>query len=258
MRRMMLNVTRIPAFADNYLWLLQRDHASNVVAVDPGDSDAVLQVLNENKWSLSAILLTHHHRDHCGGALVLRERFQCPVWGPESEHIAAVDHPLHGEGEINLADLGSVKYWSLPGHTLGHLAYLVDDAVFCGDVLFGAGCGRLFEGSAEQMHHSLTRLARLPDHSLVYCAHEYTEANLRFALSIEPDHPELLARYARIQNGARITVPLQLGEEKRTNPFLRGDDISLQQRVAQKAEIPVNSPLACFTALRCLKDHFQG
>lgn len=254
----MLNVTRIPAFADNYLWLLQRDHARNVVAVDPGDSDAVLQVLDEKQWSLSAILLTHHHRDHCGGALALKEYFHCPVWGPQSENIAAVDHPLQGDGEIDLADFGSVKYWSLPGHTLGHLAYLVNDAVFSGDVLFGSGCGRLFEGSAEQMHQSLTRIIQLPDHTSVYCAHEYTEANLRFALSIEPEHPELLARYARIKNGERITVPLHLGEEKRTNPFLRGDDVLLQQRVAQRSGNPVNSALSCFSALRRLKDQFQG
>ncbi len=254
----MLNVTRIPAFADNYLWLLQRDHKPSVVAVDPGDADAVMRVLTQQQWTLAAILVTHHHRDHCGGVALLKRQFGCPVWGPAIEAIADVDHPISDAGDIDVPTLGEVNVLSLPGHTHGHLGYFVDRALFCGDVLFGSGCGRLFEGTAAQMFASLQQIIALPDDTQVYCAHEYTEANLKFALSIEPEHPVLRTRLHRWQTNPQPTVPLFLGEEKCSNPFLRGDDHDLQRRVGERCQRRICSALDCFTELRRLKDQFRA
>ena len=189
----MFEVIRIPAFKDNYIWLLRKGRSA--VVVDPGDASPVLDVLEREGLALKAILITHHHADHQGGISALLAQYPADVFGPAAESITALTHPLLGGESIRLDSIGAdFKVLALPGHTLGHLAYLSDGRLFCGDTLFGAGCGRLFEGSPAQMHDSLARLAALPGDTAVYCAHEYTETNLRFALMIEPGSRSLRRR----------------------------------------------------------------
>ncbi len=217
----MFSISFIPAFKDNYIWLLTRGRRAAVV--DPGDAAPVLARLEAEGLTLESILITHHHADHQGGVAALVDRWQPAVFAPASESITGCNHPLSGGERIGI--LGeTVDVMAVPGHTLGHLAYYAPGALFCGDTLFGAGCGRLFEGTAAQMSASLDALAALPDETRVYCAHEYTEMNLRFALAVEPDNPALRQRVVRVA-GLRAaglpSVPSTLGEEKATNPFLR-------------------------------------
>ncbi|MBI4740928.1 MAG: hydroxyacylglutathione hydrolase [Betaproteobacteria bacterium] len=219
----MFDVIRIPAFKDNYIWLL-RGGASAIV-VDPGDARPVLDVLERGALSLAAVLITHHHADHQGGIDDLLARFPAQVFGSAAESITGITTPLHGGETIRIAAPDAeFRVIPVPGHTRGHLAYYGAGCLFCGDTLFGAGCGRLFEGSAAQMSGSLARLAALPDDTAVYCAHEYTEANLRFALAVEPGNQRLQDR-VRDVSAARAkglpTIPSTLALEKATNPFLR-------------------------------------
>ena len=189
----MFDVIRIPAFKDNYIWLLRK--GASALVVDPGDSRPVLEVLAREGLTLESILVTHHHADHQGGVADLLTHFPARVFGPASESITALTQPLHGGETVRLESVGvEFQIIAVPGHTLGHIAYYGSGSLFCGDTLFGAGCGRLFEGSPAQMHDSLARLAALPDLTAVYCAHEYTEANLRFALAVEPGNSDLLKR----------------------------------------------------------------
>ena len=219
----MFSISLIPAFKDNYIWLLT--HGQRAAVVDPGDAAPVLARLEAEGLTLESILITHHHADHQGGVAALVDRWQPVVFAPASESITGCTDPLSGGERIEV--LGqSVDVLAVPGHTLGHLAYVAPGALFCGDTLFGAGCGRLFEGTPEQMSASLDQLAALPDETQVFCAHEYTEMNLRFALAVEPDNQALQQRVTRVA-GLRAaglpSVPSTLGEEKATNPFLRCD-----------------------------------
>jgi hydroxyacylglutathione hydrolase len=217
----MFEILPIPAFKDNYIWLLVRDGRAAVV--DPGDAVPVIARLAALHLQLETVLITHHHDDHQGGVEELVARWQPRVFGPAAESITGCTDPLSGGETIDV--LGQdVDVLPVGGHTRGHLAYFVPGALFCGDTLFGAGCGRLFEGTPAQMHASLARLAALPDDTLVYCAHEYTEANLRFALAVEPDNAmlrERAKRVAALRAKGLSTVPSTLREEKATNPFLR-------------------------------------
>ena len=217
----MFEILLIPAFKDNYIWLLVRDGRAAVV--DPGDAAPVMARLEALQLRLETILITHHHADHQGGVAELVERWHPRVFGPAEESITGCTDPLSGGETIDV--LGErVAVLPVDGHTLGHIAYYVPGAVFCGDTLFGAGCGRLFEGTPAQMSASLGRLAALPDDTLVYCAHEYTEANLRFALAVEPDNAavrERAERVAALRVKGLSSVPSALREEKATNPFLR-------------------------------------
>lgn len=219
----MFDVIRIPAFKDNYIWLLRK--GASAVVVDPGDARPVLEVLEREGLTLAAILITHHHADHQGGVVRLLEHRPVEVFGPEMESITALTHPLRGGETISLASIGEAfRVIAVPGHTLGHLAYYGNGCLFCGDTLFTGGCGRLFEGTPGQMHESLKRLASLPDETRVYCAHEYTENNLRFALAVEPGNRRLRDRVndvAVARAKAQATVPSTLVVEKATNPFLR-------------------------------------
>jgi hydroxyacylglutathione hydrolase len=253
----MFDVITIPAFKDNYIWLLRK--GASAVVVDPGDARPVLEVLRREGLTLSAILVTHHHADHQGGVAQLLEHYPAEVFGPATESITALTQPLSGGETIRLEALGAeFRVLAVPGHTLGHLAYHGSDCLFCGDTLFAGGCGRVFEGTLAQMHDSLTRLAVFPDDTAVYCAHEYTEANLRFALAVEPGNRQLRDRVdevavARAKGWA--TVPSCLGLEKATNPFLRCDKAGLiaaaQSRAAQARE-----PVEVFSVLRAWKDEF--
>ncbi len=222
-----MNPIALPAFTDNYIWMLH--DGTDAVVVDPGDAAPVLAALDERQLALAAILVTHHHGDHVGGVDALRPHLKGPVYGPKREDIPAPFVPLAGGDRIDV--LGKhITVLDVPGHTAGHIAYFIENndgdapLLFCGDTLFSAGCGRLFEGTAEQMHASLERLAALPGNTRVCCAHEYTLANLKFARAVEPGNAAL-ARYQAECEAARAagrpTLPALLATERAVNPFLR-------------------------------------
>ena len=253
----MFDVIRIPAFQDNYIWLLRNGAAA--VVVDPGDARPVIDILERDGLSLAAILITHHHADHQGGVASLLAHYSCQVFGPAAESITGLTQPLRGGETIHLDSLGAeFRVFPVPGHTLGHLAYYGAGCLFCGDTLFGAGCGRLFEGSPAQMLDSLERLAALPDATSVYCAHEYTEANLRFALAVEAGNRNLQARVDEVavtRAKGLSTVPSTIALEKATNPFLRCNEPEVIAS-AKSREAGVDGPLQVFAALREWKNSY--
>ena len=256
-----LQVTAIPAFDDNYLWLIH--DLEYAAIVDPGDAAAVEAALDTHQLKLAAILLTHHHADHAGGVPALLRHWKVPVYGPASERIPGIDHPLR-EGDVVTLTSPSIRLSVLdvPGHTAGHIAYVAKNEhwLFCGDTLFAGGCGRLFEGTAEQMTQSLEKIAALPDHTKVYCAHEYTVSNLRFAVAAEPNNQHTAERLATAQNlRARgiATVPSTLGEEKLTNPFLRYREKSIADLLKKNGRLSKEDPVAAFAALREWKNVFR-
>jgi len=254
----MVNIIRIPAFKDNYIWLLYRGLFA--VVVDPGDANPVIEILKQKGLVLGAILVTHYHQDHQGGVAKLLEYCPANVYGPAHEPVTALTHPLHGGETLYLQGLDAeLQVISTPGHTLGHVSYYGAQHLFCGDTLFGAGGGRIFGGTPVQMHDSLMRLAALPDETLVYCAHEYTESNLRFALAVEPDSRLLHQRVnevavARAKGWASVPSTLEL--EKATNPFLRCDMPEVIQS-AQTVDKQANEPASVFSVLREWKNRFS-
>ena len=258
---MSLRITPLPAFRDNYIWALHDER--HAVVVDPGDAAPVLAFLREHALGLAAILVTHHHHDHTDGIVDLLAAIpDCAVYGPRHEVIDGISHPV-GEGDVvRIPELDlSLSVWDIPGHTLGHVAYLGAGGVFCGDTLFGAGCGRLFEGSYAQLHHALNRLAALPAATRVYCTHEYTEANLHFALACEPDNPDIRQRQsatAALRASGQPSLPSTIALELASNPFLRcAVPAVVQQAEHHLGHAPPDS-LAVFTALRQWRNHFQA
>lgn len=255
-----LSVLAVPAFKDNYLWLVH-DHIHAIV-IDPGDAAPILAALDAHKLSLVAILLTHHHADHIGGVPDLLQRYQVPIYGPRLEKIETVTQPLTEGDTVTIAELGlQLSVLDVPGHTRGHIAYFASRQgwLFCGDTLFAGGCGRLFEGSPAQMAASLSKLAALPDATEVYCAHEYTLANLRFALAVEPDNALLTNRIQVEQtkrNQGQPTVPSTIGLEKATNPFLRYCEPAILDRLQAMGRLHQTEPVAAFAALREWKNTF--
>ena len=259
----MINIIPIPAFKDNYIWTLHDRQLA--VVVDPGDAAPVRAWLNAHQSRLAAILCTHHHDDHVGGICELAQLYNVPVYGPRHEIIPCISHMV-GEGDVvEIAELEiRLNVLDIPGHTRGHVAYLISGSgesagsLFCGDTLFGCGCGRLFEGTAAQMHHSLQRLAKLPDDTRIYCAHEYTEANIRFALACEPDNAQLKQRQedARaLRIAGQPTLPSTIALEKATNPFLRCTEPEVIHAL-HRGGLTGSAELAVFTALREWKNHF--
>jgi len=251
-------VEPIPAFTDNYLWLLVR--GAEAAVVDPGDATPVLQRLARRNLRLRAILVTHHHGDHVGGVAELAQATGARVYGPRDEAIAAREVALAGGERIDV--LGAAfDVLAVPGHTLGHIAYHAPSlrTLFCGDTLFAAGCGRLFEGTAGQMNASLARLAGLPADTRVYCAHEYTLANLRFALAVEPGSEPLRQRQlacVALRERGEPTVPSTIAEELATNPFLRCEVPAVRRAAEARAGRPLPAPAAVFAVLREWKNTF--
>ena len=253
----MLTITAIPALEDNYIWLLQ--HERHAVAVDPGEAAPVLDFLHKNGLQLDAILCTHRHHDHIDGIEELRGVYNVPVYGrshPKNPHIT---HDLR-EGDRLRLDVLDIEFdiIEVPGHFEGHIAFIAPGILFCGDIMFGAGCGRNFEGTLAQLHHSLQRLAALPDDTLVYCAHEYAAYNLPFAQACEPGNADIKRRIdeTRALRRAQLpTVPFTIALEKATNPYLRCSSPELI-RTLQARGLVDTSELAVFIALRNWRDHF--
>lgn len=258
----MLTITALPAFNDNYIWLLQNPVTHCCAVVDPGDAGPVIRWLEDNpQWQLTDILITHHHRDHTGGIAALKQLTGATVYGPQLETIEGVDHPLSDGQQVQV--LGrTLSVLHVPGHTLGHIAYYLDGQqpwLFSGDTLFLAGCGRVFEGTPEQMYHSLQRLAALPAHTLVYCTHEYSLSNLKFAAAVEPDNTVISARMQEIdalRKQDRISLPSTLADELATNPFLRCNEQQVITSAARESGQPPASPVEVFAAIRVWKDNF--
>ncbi len=256
----MLEIKPVAAFRDNYIWLLINPGSRRVAIVDPGDAGPVLAALQASRLQPCAILLTHHHPDHVGGVAGLLEQFTVPVYGPAAESIPTVSNGLQDGDQIHIEELAAdFRILSIPGHTRGHIAYHGQGMLFCGDTLFMAGCGRLFEGTAQQMLASLDRLCELPDSTLVYCGHEYTLANLRFAATVEPENADIQARnqasMARRAHG-EPTVPATLALEKLTNPFLRARVPTVQAAAAKHAGRDLREPVSVFAEIRAWKDNF--
>ncbi|MFZ5960606.1 hydroxyacylglutathione hydrolase [Pseudomonas sp. QL9] len=259
----MIQIDALPAFSDNYIWLLQDAAQRRCAVVDPGDAAPVEAWLAAHPdWTLSDILVTHHHHDHVGGVARLKEGFGARVLGPAGERIPACDQALEDGDEVEVLGL-AFKVLHVPGHTLGHIAYFHDDAdaplLFCGDTLFAGGCGRLFEGTPAQMQNSLSRLAALPGTTRVYCTHEYTLSNLRFARAVEPENPQLAARFAEVtawREQGRISLPSNIALERATNPFLRVAESSVRQAADERKGEQILSPAEVFAVIRQWKDSF--
>ncbi|MDR2852247.1 MAG: hydroxyacylglutathione hydrolase [Burkholderiaceae bacterium] len=259
-----MNLVPLPALSDNVIWMLH--DGRHALVVDPGDAQPVLNALAGGCLELAAILVTHHHGDHVGGVTRLREGSGCAVYGPAREPIPEPFTPrTQGDGVDVMGLHFDVLY--VPGHTAGHLAYVLREGppdvaplVFCGDTLFSGGCGRLFEGTPEQMLHSLDALAALPEHTRVCCAHEYTLSNLRFARAVEPDNialAEYAARCEALRAQGQLTLPSRIALERQINPFLRLREATVRAAVCRHAGIaPGTEEVALFGALRQWKNEF--
>lgn len=255
----MIDIRPIPAFDDNYIWLLTRPGYHGCAVVDPGDEEPVIERLGEEGLTLDTILITHKHGDHVGGiAGLLAQWPDAGVYGPAGEPIRRLRHRLHGGDRVVLDGLGAVfDVLDVPGHTEGHIAYHGEGALFCGDTLFAAGCGRVFSGTHEQLSDSLIRIGRLPGDTRVYCAHEYTLANLGFADWVEPHSTALAERMQRDRlrrASDEPTVPSTLAEELATNPFMRTDRSDVIAAAGNWAGRSLDDRAAVFRALRTWKD----
>lgn len=255
----MLSILLVPALNDNYIYLLHEPNSGETAVVDPAVSAPVLDALQQQDWQLDYIFNTHHHGDHVGANLQLKQQTGCKIVGSAADQarIPGIDIML-GDGDLVKLGNQSFQVIDTPGHTVGHIVYYCADSqtLFCGDTLFSLGCGRLFEGSAEQLWHSLEALKALPTETRVYCAHEYTAANGRFALSVDADNPQLrqrLDQVAELRQQNRPTLPSTIGLELATNPFFRADDVSIRGNIGMTEQ----SDLAVFRQLRLMKDQFR-
>lgn len=252
----MLSVSSIPAFDNNYIWVIQNDKGHCAV-VDPGESEQVIAFINDAQLTLDAILLTHHHADHINGTEALKQAFpNAIIHGPDSERFVQVTHPLKDKQQFTL--LGKqFDCVQITGHTSDHIAFYTNGMVFCGDTLFSAGCGRLFEGTPSEMYISLNKLASLPDETLVYSGHEYTLSNLDFAATVEPENLAIKETivWAKKQRELGLpTLPTSIGKEKQINPFLRCHEQVVKNAVLE--HLSSDSPVEVFAALRKWKDNF--
>ena len=256
----MLNLIPLPAFEDNYIWVWH--DARHAVAVDPGDPAPLIAFLDAHRLVLTAVLITHHHRDHTGGNTLLRQRYQCAIYAPDNPRIPAVTHTVRGGDSVDIPEPGlHFEVLATPGHTLDHISYVGHGCLFCGDTVFGCGCGKLFEGSPATMAASLGAILTLPDATRVCCAHEYTLSNIDFAKTIDGGNPALLERERadralRAQN--RPTLPSTLALEKATNPFLRFHEPDVTAFAARYLDRPDPTPAEVFGAIRAAKDAWDG
>ncbi|HMV62302.1 MAG TPA: hydroxyacylglutathione hydrolase [Rhodocyclaceae bacterium] len=254
-----MDIIPLHAFSDNFIWLLRAGR--HAVVVDPGDAAPVQACLAAEGLQLAAILTTHHHDDHAGGVAALTAAAPVPVYGPrDGLPVAGLTHPV-GEGDVvTIPEINATfEVLHVPGHTAGHLAYYAAPALFCGDTLFASGCGRVFDGTLAQLFASLARIAELPDDTQVYCAHEYTLSNLKFAAAVEPDNPAIAARVAECQAlRARDlpTVPFRLGGERLVNPFLRSREPAVIAAARAHGLEGDATPAAVFAAIRGWKNRF--
>ena len=258
----MATIIPIPAFADNYIWLLREGSAAAVV--DAGDAAPVIACLERERLELCAILCTHHHGDHVGGNRDLLQRWQVPVFGPARESIPGRTQAMREGDELVVPGIDlALSVLDIPGHTAGHIAYVGqnDPLLFCGDTLFAAGCGRLFEGTPIEMVTSLDKLAALPPATRVYCGHEYTLANLRFALAVEPGNAALQQRESKAR-AARArgepTLPSTIGDERATNPFLRTGETAIRAAASAHAARELADRVGVFAEIRSWKNAFRA
>ncbi len=255
---MTLQIDHVLCLKDNYVWLLREPQSGKVAVVDPSEAAPVKAKLDALGWTPTHILNTHHHWDHTGGNLELKQATGATVVGPaaDRDRIPGIDVAL-GEGDTYRFGEETTQVYDIPGHTRGHIAFWFSesDALFCGDTLFTLGCGRMFEGTPAQMWASLAKLRGLPPSTRIFCGHEYTQSNARFALAVDPENRALISRAARVDSArakGRPTVPATHAEERATNPFLRADDPAF----AQAQGLDSGDPVAVFAAMRARKDKF--
>jgi len=251
-----MNLTSIPAFQDNYIWVLSEDDGRCLI-VDPGEATPILQAIEDNAWKPHAILLTHHHSDHVGGVGELRKRFpEMVVYGPAETEDKGATRVVGDNDRVQI--LGhEFSVFHTPGHTLGHICYFSEPYLFCGDTLFSGGCGRLFEGTADQMFASFCKIDALPEETIICCAHEYTLANIKFALSLLPEDRQLNEYYRKVKElraKNQTTLPTTLKKERRINVFLRTQDNDLIEVINRETNL--QQPEARFAWLRSKKDNF--
>jgi len=258
----MLLIWPVPIFDDNYVWILEREGSNRVVVVDPGDGAPIIDALSQRDLEVAAVLVTHHHQDHVGGLPELIRCFHPPVYGSSAESIVGIDHPMGGGDRVSLPQIElSLEIVELPGHTSGHIGFIGSGCAFVGDTLFAGGCGRVFEGTMEQMHASLAKLAAQPPDTKLYCAHEYTVSNLRFARAVEPGNEALAHRLDAAETTRTVslpTVPSTIGYELKTNPFLRCGEASVIDAAEKHSGRTLVSPSEVFAVLRTWKDWWSG
>ncbi|NRP16257.1 hydroxyacylglutathione hydrolase [Marinobacterium sp. xm-a-152] len=257
----MFKLTPLPAFDDNYIWVIESPDDSSIAVVDPGDADVVEQHLTQSNKTLAAILVTHHHRDHTGGVDALNARYSVPVYGSSESKFPGVTHPLSDGDSIELFG-ASLSIKAVPAHTLDHIAYLVNGdtpQLFCGDTLFLAGCGRLFEGSADQMQQAMDYFASLPDATEVYCTHEYSLANLAFAKAADPansDIDQAITQCEQLRSDNRPTLPSSIGLERQINPYMRTREMALIKSASHYSNQTLSAGVETLAALREWKNSF--
>ena len=253
-----MKIVPLKAFKDNYIWTLR--NSTHAAVVDPGEAQPVLAYLAAEGLKLAAILATHHHPDHVGGIAEIIRSHPCPVYGPRNEPIPTLTHPVSEGDCVRIPELGAeLSVLDIPGHTRAHIAYYGLESLFCGDTLFACGCGRVFEGTPQQMYASLAKLLALPDQTKVYCGHEYTLANMQFAKTVEPANAALAAREKRdqaLRDRGLPTLPSILADEKATNPFLRCRETAVIESANKYLGSRIGDPVSVFSAIRQWKNEF--
>ena len=254
----MLSVEPIKAFTDNYIWLVSTNEGS--IVIDPGESKNIQKLIDNKTIDLKGILITHHHYDHTNGLSELVKKNELEVYGPVN-NIDGINHRLNDKDKISIIGI-DFDVISIPGHTLDHIGFYSANAnnpiLFCGDTLFAGGCGRIFEGTYEQMFHALKKITKLPTNTNIYCGHEYTLSNLKFALEADDTNKELIEEFKKVENKINSNIPslpTTLDKELKVNPFLRCDNINIQNKIIEKFNVS-NNELEVFTALRKWKDNF--
>jgi hydroxyacylglutathione hydrolase len=249
----------IPALKDNYIWVVINTEQRQAFIVDPGEATPVINYLQQNKLTLSAIFITHHHWDHTNGLADLIKKYEVPIFASKLSEVFGITHFVDENGQVKIDGFPEFSVIEIPGHTLDHIAFYSPGILFCGDTLFAAGCGRIFEGTAKQLYHSLQKLTKLPNDTQIYCGHEYTLKNLLFAQIVEPSNEKIFQRIQKVQelqNQNKPSLPSLISEEKETNPFFRCDSQEIIQQVEKFAEQKLNHPVDVFSALRNWKNQY--